>query len=48
MRSTRRGQAVALAGLVLDAGARRADDGELRGDEEPVGEHEQEDDRRAR
>ena len=45
MRSTRCGQPAALRGLMLDARARRADDGELGGDEQPVGEDEQQDDR---
>ena len=38
------GEPAALRGLILDACARRTDDGELRCDEQPVRQHEQQDD----
>ena len=37
-------QTASLAGLVLDARPRRADDGKLRCDKQAVGDHQQEDD----
>ena len=44
MRQHVSGEPVALRGLMLDARARRADDGELGRDEQPVGEEQEHDD----
>ena len=44
MCSNASGEQAALRGLMLDACARRTDDGELRRYEQPVGQHEQQDD----
>src|SRR3989442_1407698 len=45
MATTRRARPVSTLRKMLEAGARRADDRELRGDEEAVCEHEQQDER---